>query len=455
MALNKIYTRINWEDYPSENTDLDAYNLNQMDSAIDALDNRIILQDALKVDKSEINGNIADWTMDETTGVITITKYNGEKVIFDLNIEKIPVEFSMSDDGIITMTTEDGTQFTADIGSMIPVLTFEDSATIAVSVTGTGKNKTYSFSIKTGSVTDAMLQPNYLADIRVESANASAYAQSANAKSLLAESYAIGGTGTREGEDTDNAKYYMEQAKQQTGGIPTKVSELENDVGYIKKTVSDLTNYYDKTSVDEKIDAIPKTDLTNYLTKTGDGSNLTAVFEEATTLEELTTGEKLSSIFGKLKLALKNLKSLINLIGTTDISTIGDGTITGGLSDVNGKLNEIEGKIDNSIKKVNIHHSGTTEVEYTLPQNIGLNDVIICNSSLGGVSGTTFVLGGYALYYSAFSTHVAYTIPAPNSTSSNATSTVTLIAQNKIKVKCNNANAFCSVTVIMGGNSAN
>lgn len=338
MALNKVYTRINWEDYPSENTDLDAYNLNQMDSAIDALDNRIISQDALKVDKSAINGNIADWTMDETTGVITITKYNGEKVIFDLNIEKIPVGFSMSDDGIITMTTEDGTQFTADIGSMIPVLTFEDSATIAVSVNGTGKNKTYSFSIKTGSVTDDMLQPNYLADIRVESANASAYAQSANAKSVLAESYAVGGTGTREGEDTDNAKYYMEQAKQQTGGMPTKVSELENDAGYITKKVSDLTNYYDKNTVDKKIDAIPKTDLTNYLTKTGDGSNLTAAFEEATTLEELTTGEKLSSIFGKLKLAVKNLKSLISLIGTTDISTIGDGTITGGLNDVNGNL---------------------------------------------------------------------------------------------------------------------
>lgn len=380
MALNKVYTRINWEDLPSENTDLDAYNLNQMDSAIDALDNRIILQDALKVNKSEINANIADWTMDETTGVITITKYNGEKVIFDLNIEKIPVGFSMSDDGIITMTTEDGTQFTADIGSMIPVLTFEDSATIAVSVTGTGKNKTYSFSIKTGSVTDDMLQPNYLADIRVESANASAYAQSANAKSVLAESYAVGGTGTREGEDTDNAKYYMEQAKQQTGGIPTKVSELENDVGYITKKVSDLTNYYDKTSVDKKIDAIPKTYLTNYLTKTGDGSNLTAVFEEATTLEELTTGEKLSSIFGKLKLAVKNLKSLIGLIGTTDISTIGDGTITGGLSDVNGKLNQntdltlvncVSWESDNTISKIGNRVFVTLGVQITSEQYSG------------------------------------------------------------------------------------
>jgi hypothetical protein len=339
MAMNKVYTRINWEDYPSENTDIDEINLNKMDSAIDALDNRIILQDALKVDKSAINGNIADWTMDETTGVITITKYNGEKVIFDLNIEKIPVEFSMSDDGIITMTTEDGTQFTADIGSMIPVLTFEDSATIAVSVTGTGKNKTYSFSIKTGSVTDDMLQPNYLADIRVESANASAYAQSANAKSVLAESYAIGGTGTREGEDTDNAKYYMEQAKQQTGGIPTKVSELENDAGYIKKDVDNLVNYYDKTTTDQKLANI---DLTDYLKKTGDASNTTVAFTEPADLAQPTTGEKLSGIIGKVSLAIKNIKTLISLIGNTDISSIGNGTVTGAISDVNGNLNGLK-----------------------------------------------------------------------------------------------------------------
>lgn len=378
MALNKVYTRINWEDYPSENTDLDAYHLNQMDSAIDALDNRIISQDALKVDKSAINGNIADWTMDETTGVITITKYNGEKIIFDLNIEKIPVGFSMSDDGIITMTTEDGTQFKADIGSMIPVLTFEDSATIAVSVTGTGKNKTYSFSIKTGSVTDAMLQPNYLADIRVESANASAYAQSANAKSVLAESYAIGGTGTREGEDTDNAKYYMEQAKQQTGGIPTKVSELENDVGYITKDVDNLTNYYDKTTTDQKLANI---DLTDYLKKTGDASNTTVTFTEPTALAEPTTGEKLSGIIGKVSLAIKNIKTLISLIGNTDISSIGNGTVTGAISDVNGKLNKFVTEKVELGSDVILNKSSNFTITFNVTKT-GYIPIVVCSWAL-------------------------------------------------------------------------
>lgn len=43
----------------------------------------------------------------------------------------------------------------------------------------------------------------------------------------LAQSYAVGGTGNRPGEDTDNAKYYMEQAREITGTEEITSTEID------------------------------------------------------------------------------------------------------------------------------------------------------------------------------------------------------------------------------------
>ena len=227
--MNKVYSRIIWKNYPNTSTAINETNLNRMDKAIDDLDNRVIEQDSTKANQTTVNNMVKNWTMDETTGVITVEKQDGSKIMFDLNIEKIPVDFEMSPSGILTMTTSDGTQFTANIGSMIPVLTFNESDQIAVSVSGSGVNKTYSFSIKDNSITENKLQPNFLADIKVQSANASLSANNAETSATQAQSYAIGGTGTRENEDTDNAMYYYEQTKQtDIGQISSKVDEINS-----------------------------------------------------------------------------------------------------------------------------------------------------------------------------------------------------------------------------------
>lgn len=227
--MNKVYSRIIWKNYPNTSTAINETNLNRMDKAIDDLDNRVIEQDSTKANQTTVNNMVKNWTMDETTGVITVEKQDGSKIMFDLNIEKIPVTFELSPSGILTMTTSDGTQFTANIGSMIPVLTFNESDQIAVSVSGSGVNKTYSFSIKDNSITEDKLQPNFLADIKVQSANASLSANNAETSATQAQSYAIGGTGTRENEDTDNAMYYYEQAKQtDIGQISSKVDEINS-----------------------------------------------------------------------------------------------------------------------------------------------------------------------------------------------------------------------------------
>lgn len=187
----KAYNRIIWENFPSEKSPVNEVNLNRMDLAIDTLDNRVVEMDATKVNKDVANNLVKTWSIDEDTGIITVEHLDGSKDIFDLNIEKIPVNFELSKDGILTMTTDDGSKYTANIGAMIPVLTFNDSDTIAVSVTGTGVNKTYSFSIKAGSVTEDKLQPNFLANVKTEVAKAqasqTAAAQSASEASISAD----------------------------------------------------------------------------------------------------------------------------------------------------------------------------------------------------------------------------------------------------------------------------
>ena len=178
--------------------------------------------DTSKANVADLLTDVVNVAYNTTTGVWTFTRRNGTTVKFDQNIEKIPVSFSMSAAGVITMTTADGTQYTADIATLIKLYTFQDSSVIDFTTTTDGSgNKTITATIVAGSITDSMLQTNYLADITVQAQNAAASADdalasanNANADALMAESHNHGNTGIRQDEATDNAKYYKEQAEQ-------------------------------------------------------------------------------------------------------------------------------------------------------------------------------------------------------------------------------------------------
>lgn len=67
-------------------------------------------------------------------------------------------------------------------------------------------------------------------------------ATTATDQATLAQSYAVGGTGTRPGEDTDNAKYYMEQAEAIVGGDYATNEELQTAIsGAISTAAADAT----------------------------------------------------------------------------------------------------------------------------------------------------------------------------------------------------------------------
>lgn len=223
QGWSKIFNRINWLNRPSTNTPLNATNLNAGDSAIDKLDDRIITLDTVKADMQVVNGMVADISVNDADGVITVTYKNGSTKTYDTNLEKIATNFTY--DYLtqrLVLTLSDGSKQYVDMSALITQYEFKDSTTIAFSVDSSGK---VSASIKNGSITESMLETGYLANITAQATKAESMANSATTSSnsaydnaKLSQSYAIGGAGVRDGEDTDNAKYYCEHANALTIG---------------------------------------------------------------------------------------------------------------------------------------------------------------------------------------------------------------------------------------------
>lgn len=208
--MQKAYNRINWENYPSEATALNETNLNRMDYGLNEVDNRVIGLDTTKLDVNSANGLVQAVTINNETGTITVTKMDGTTVSLETNLSKITTNWSYNrETQQIVLTQSDGTPAYIDLSYLIQQNEFTDTTTIAFSVV----SGVVSANIKAHSITDEHLQTDYLADIRIAMSNAQSAASSADANKTLSESWAIGGTQTRTGEDTNNSKYFAEQSQ--------------------------------------------------------------------------------------------------------------------------------------------------------------------------------------------------------------------------------------------------
>ena len=174
--MQKIYSRINWENFPSEKTAVNESNLNKMDLAIDNLDDRVVAMDASKVDLTKANDLVEEILWDESNGTLTVVKMNGSRAVIDTKLEKLAVNFTYTPQTQqLVITLDDGTVQNVDLSSLITEYEFLDSDTIAFEIVD-GKVKAI---VKNGSITEDKLQPNFLADVKVESAKAVASAKSA------------------------------------------------------------------------------------------------------------------------------------------------------------------------------------------------------------------------------------------------------------------------------------
>lgn len=213
--MQKIYSRINWENLPSEKTAVNESNLNKMDLAVDNLDDRIVAMDAAKVDLVKANELVKEILWNEPMGVLTVVKMNGSRAVIDTKLEKLAVNFTYNPQTQqLVIALDDGTVQNVDLSSLITEYEFLDSDTIAFEITG-GKVKAI---VKNGSITEDMLQPNFLADVKVEAEKAKASASAADAS---------------EKESTVRAnlsKEYADKAKEYSDNIDKKAHLATFDV---------------------------------------------------------------------------------------------------------------------------------------------------------------------------------------------------------------------------------
>lgn len=183
--MEKTYTRINWENYPSTETPINETNLNKIDYAVNEIDNRVIELDTTKLNLTTANTMVKSIAFDSTTGVFTITNLNGSIAKIDTKIEKLAVNFAYDyTNQRFVITLDDGTIQYVDMSALVTQNEFVDSETIGFS---TGDSGTVSAIVLEGSIEEKHLQPNYLADIKVESASATASAESAASSATAAK----------------------------------------------------------------------------------------------------------------------------------------------------------------------------------------------------------------------------------------------------------------------------
>lgn len=213
--MQKTYSRINWENYPSEQTPLNESNLNRMDYAINEIDDRVIGMDTGKADVATVATLVQSITVDDATGEITITKENGSTVVLQTTLNKIAVNFDYDyDTQELLLTLNDGSVARIDLSSLIQNNEFLDSSTISLTVDAGGN---VIAQILDHSIGDEKLRTDYLADIRVAEAHADAYQQAAEGFSFDSEAWAKGtrsGQPVESGQDgyEDNSKYYKDRA---------------------------------------------------------------------------------------------------------------------------------------------------------------------------------------------------------------------------------------------------
>lgn len=189
---------------------------------------------------------------------------------------------------------------------------------------------------------------------------------------------------------------------------------MQNTTNYnLKKP--DYTDFADIADINDNMDTIDA----QLAAPTGDSADSTTTFTTSdtadgsasswTTVPALTSGETHKSLFAKMSQMFKNIRYLYKMLGTTDISSIGNGTVTNALSVLNAKRDwrdeiytDVTGQVNISTPDAADIPLEWKEIYITVKGRAGMYYILIPKKVFNTVgTGTSFYLNGW--YYSTSS----------------------------------------------------
>lgn len=214
-----------------------------LDSYLASINDRYTKDATNTLVTAETKDLVKSVAVDINTGVITVTKKDGTSTTIDTAIEKIPATFSLENDDAtgkasLVVTNQDGSVTKTDVSNLLNHYTFENTGLINFTAVKSADGYHITAVVNDASVGMAQLNAevtDYIngvkaavalseANAKTSETNAKTSETNAFASASKAQSYAVGGTGTRTGEDSDNAKYYAEQASNSASSAESSAS---------------------------------------------------------------------------------------------------------------------------------------------------------------------------------------------------------------------------------------
>lgn len=227
---SKLFSNFAWKNRPDTSTPLGQTLLNRLNNAINGIDDRVITLNAEKASTDDLNGSIVNVRLDEKTGIFTFTRFDGTTFTINTALEEVVTNFRYDyQTQSLVLTLADGTTQNIDLSALITQYEFTSSATILFTVGTDGK---VTANIKPNSITDQMLQTNYLADITTQANTAVSASQSALESQSLAEQHAESAQNSATEANTAkaSAQSYAESAQTANEEINRKLQLAEFDI---------------------------------------------------------------------------------------------------------------------------------------------------------------------------------------------------------------------------------